>query len=153
LRHLAATNPDTAGILNNLDVDGTIALAALHAQWNKLAWQAWFSQIKAGEPDADTWVGLLENPGQLTPKGALVLAAAAGWTDADLKAVLARFGLTLPALSPLHVFRRVKEAVDFVVATGQTAADILTWTVAAPDGALIAAIKQSLRDHQDALSW
>jgi hypothetical protein len=153
LRHLAATNVDTVGLLNDLNVSGTIAPAALHALWNKLAWVTWLSQIKAGEPDPDTWVGLLENPGQLTPQGHLVLAAAAGWTEADLNAVLAHFGLILSNLSALHLFRRVKEAVDFVVATGQTAVNIVAWTVEAPDGALIKAIKQSLRKHQDAQSW
>ncbi len=153
LRHLAASNADTTGLLNNLDVSGTIAPAALHALWNKLAWVTWLSRIKADEPDPDTWVGLLENPGQLTPQGRLVLAAAAGWTDADLNAVLAHFGLVLSNLSTLHMFRKVREAVDFVVATGQAAADIVSWTVEAPDGALITAIKQSLRNHQNALSW
>jgi hypothetical protein len=153
LGHLAATNVDTAGILNDLDVTGTMTAARLHALWNKFAWVAWFSQIKADEPDPDTWVGLLENPGQTTPQGNLVLAAAGGWTDADLNAVLAHFGLAIGSLSALHVLRQVKEALDFAMATGQPAANIVAWTVDAPDGALINTIKQSLRDHQDPASW
>jgi hypothetical protein len=153
LHHLAGVNVDTAGYLNALDVDGTIMAAALHAQWARLAWLAWFSQLKTDEPDADTWVGLLEQPGRLTPAGTLVLAAAAGWTDQDLTDVLAHFALGLAGLSALHAFRKAKEAVDFVVATNQTAADMIAWTVESPDALLIAQIKDSLRSHQDDLSW
>jgi hypothetical protein len=153
LRHLAAINADTAGWLNDLDVDGTIGAASLHALWTKVSWLAWFTRLKADEPDPDMWVGLLEQPGQLTPKGTLVLAGVAGWTDQDLIDVLAHFGLALANLSHLHVLRTVKEAVDFVTATNQTAADFIAWAVDAPDAALIATIKQALRDRHDALSW
>lgn len=153
LAHVAATNVDTLGILNDLDVTGTISGAPLHALWSKLASLSWLSRIKADESEPDTWVGLLEQPGQTTPKGNLVLAAAAGWTDADLNAVLAHFGLTLASLSSLRLLRQVKEAVDFVVDTGQLAANIVAWTVDAPDQTLINTIKQSLRDHQDPASW
>jgi hypothetical protein len=51
------------------------------------------------------------------------------------------------------VFRRVKEAVDFVVNTQQTAADLLAWTTASPDTALITTIKERLRTLQTALAW
>jgi hypothetical protein len=152
LKHLAATNPDTAGLLSALDVDASIADAALHAQWTRLAWLAWFSQLKADEPDADTWVSLLEAPGQ-TSQGKSVLAAVAGWTEQDLAAVVGHFGLALAAPLPLHVLRKVRDAVDFVVATGQTAADLIAWSVETPDAALIVTIKAALRAHQPPESW
>ncbi|MEA2964892.1 MAG: hypothetical protein QOI46_4990, partial [Alphaproteobacteria bacterium] len=153
LRHLASANADTRGLLDALDTDGSFGAVDLRAQWTRISWLAWFGKLKAGEPDPDTWVGLLEQPGRLTPQGRLMLAAAAGWTDQDLTDVLAGFGLALADITPLHVFRRVKEAVDFVVATQRTAAELMAWTTASPDAALIATIKATLRAQQDALAW
>lgn len=153
LRHLASVNVDTRGFLDAIDVDGSISPVNLHAQWTRISWLAWFSRLKADEPDPDTWVGLLEQPGRLTPQNTLVLAAAAGWRDADLNAVLTRFGLIIADLTLLHEFRRVKDAVDFVVATQQTAADLLAWITAAPNTALINTIKQRLRDAHTELAW
>ena len=153
LHHLAARNVDTAGWLDALDVTGTIAAGALHAQWGRLAWLAWFAQRKADEPEPDTWVGLLEDPDRRTASGARVLAAAAGWTDADLSDVLAHFGHAVGEVAALHVFRQVTDALGLVLATGQTAADLIAWTVDAPDAALITAIKDRLRVRQDERSW
>src|SRR3979409_559624 len=93
LRHLASVNADTRGFLDALDTDGSIGAADLHAQWARISWLAWFGKLRAGEPDPDTWVGLLEQPGRLTPRGSLMLAAAAGWTDHGLTDVPAGFGL------------------------------------------------------------
>jgi hypothetical protein len=153
LRHLASVNPDTRGFIDALDTDGSIGAANLHTQWARISWLAWFGKLKADEPEPDTWVGLLEQPGRLTPQGRLVLAAAAEWTDQDLTDVLTRFGLALADLTPLHVFRRVKDAVDFVVATQRTAAQLIAWTTASPDATLIATIKAALRAQQISLAW
>jgi hypothetical protein len=153
LAHLAAVNADTAGILNGLDVDGTIAAAALHAQWARLAWLSWFAQLKADQPDEDAWVGLLEKPDQLTPASRHVLTGVAGWAEQDLTDVLTHFGLALAGPLPLHTLRRLKETLDFITATTQPASDLLAWAVDAPDAALIASIKQQLRARQDSASW
>ncbi|CUI02904.1 hypothetical protein BN2497_585 [Janthinobacterium sp. CG23_2] len=153
LAHLAASNADTAGFLNDLDVTGTISAVRLHALWNKVALLAWLAQIKADDSNPDTWASLLDNPGQTTPKGKLVLAAAAGFSDDDLNAVLAHFSVPIASLGSLRLLRQMLEAVDFAVATGQRAADIAAWSTAAPDQALIDTIKQSLRDHQPAAAW
>lgn len=153
LQHLAAANGDTAGFLNELDTDGTIAEPELHALWTKLAWLAWFTGLKRNEPDQDLWVSLLEQPGRQTPRGTPVLAAAGRWSDGDLNAVLARFGLTLADLSSLRALRRVKDAMDFVVQTNLPAADLIAWTTDAPTAATIAAIKQALRARHGDLAW
>ncbi|HEX4423596.1 MAG TPA: neuraminidase-like domain-containing protein, partial [Kofleriaceae bacterium] len=153
LAHLAAVNPDTAGYLNALDVGGAITAVELHAQWVRFAWLAWFGALHASEPSDDTWVGLLANPLQVTPQGASVLAGAAGWAAQDLTDTLAHFGLVLPAPLPLGVFRKVKDAVDFATASTQTAANLIAWTTATPDGPLIAAIKDALRAGQDSTTW
>ncbi|MDQ1833709.1 neuraminidase-like domain-containing protein [Massilia scottii] len=153
LAHLAASNVDTAGVLNELDVSGSISGAGLHALWNKVALLAWLAQIKADDSNPDTWASLLDNPGQTTPKGKLVLAAAAGFSDADLNAVLAHFGVPIASLGSLRLLRQMIDALDFAVATGQRAADIAAWSTALPDQALIDTIKQSLREHQPPAAW
>ncbi|NHZ33387.1 neuraminidase-like domain-containing protein [Massilia rubra] len=153
LAYLAAGNTNKAGILNQLDVTGKITGASLHALWNEFAELAWLAQMKVDDANLDTWASLLERPGQVTPTGRLVLAAAAGWTDDDLNAVLAHFGLDIDSLGSIGTLRQVKQAVDLAMASGQRAVDLAAWSVAAPDQALIAAIKQSLRQHQDAAAW
>lgn len=162
LRHLAAVNPDTVGLLNDLAVTSTIpgdpnALKALNdlwaKQWARLYWVGWFSALKADEPAENAWVGLLEDPGKKTLRGALVLAGANAWQEQDLTDTLNHFTLNLADLSSLRRFRQVKEAVDLIAATGQRAVDLLTWAVDAPNAALIDRIKQSLRTHQAPLSW
>jgi hypothetical protein len=153
LHYFAAVNPQTAGCLNGLNTGGAISAPDLHALWRKLAWVGWFSALKADEPDENTWVSLLENPELKTPQNQLMLAGTNGWKEEDLTETLKRLGLTLANLSSLEHFRKVKEAVDFIVATQQSAVDFLRWAVAAPDLNLIKELKQTLRARQDELSW
>lgn len=153
LHRFAAVDPDTAGFLNGLDTDGSIGAGHLHAQWAKLAWVAWYCHAKADEPEADVWVGLLEDPEQQTPQGGFLFAGSNGWRDQDLTDTLAHFGLTIADLTTLRRFRLVREVLDLIGGTGQPAADFLAWAVATPDAALIDQIKQRLRARLADLAW
>ena len=153
LRHLAVVDADTAGYLNDLDTDGSISAGQLHDLWTKFIWVAWFSNLKAAEPDENTWVSLLEDPGQLTVQGIPVLASANAWSEQDLVDTLTHFGLAITDVSSLQVLRKVRDALDFVTETNQSAGDMLAWAVDVPDAALIGNIKQKLRERQDEQSW
>ncbi len=153
LHHFAAIDADTGGYLNDLDTDGTIGPVSLHALWDKLAWIAWFTALKRDEPEEDTWVGLLEDPGKTTAQGALVFAGANNWREQDLNDTLTHLGTPIAAVTSLPLFRRVKQIVDFISGTSQPAADVLDWAVDAPDAALVAGIKQKLRARLDESSW
>ena len=75
------------------------------------------------------------------------------WSEQDLHNTLTRLGLDATDAPSLQVFRQVKEAVDFITDTNQSAADILAWTVDAPDLPLIVGIKETLRERQNEQSW
>jgi Neuraminidase-like domain/Salmonella virulence plasmid 28.1kDa A protein len=153
LTHLASVDLDTRGLLDGLDVSGAISASDLEAQWERLAYWVFFSALKKQEPEDDTWVGVLEDPARQTPDGKLILAGAGGWSEADLGAVLTRFGQPIGGVDRLGVLRKVKDATDFVTATGQAGSDLIGWITDSPDAALITTLKDTLRAKQDAASW
>jgi hypothetical protein len=145
LRYLATIDANTNDCLNDLNVGGTITPGL----WEKFTWLAWFSGQKAEEPDENAWIELLEDPAL----GTLVRTIANSWSEQDLHNTLTRLGLDATDAPSLQVFRQVKEAVDFITDTNQSAADILAWTVDAPDLPLIVGIKETLRERQNEQSW
>lgn len=152
IKHLFASG-DTKDLLNDLDVDGSIRAVAQRALWKKLHLLSWFATLKKDQPFEDTWVAVLEQPDLKTRDGQLVLAGINQWTEDDLAEVLRRFRLTLPDLTSLPVLRRVKDAVDFVVATSLSARSLLAWSTDAPDGPLIDKIKAKLPLDRDPAAW
>src|SRR6185436_2947324 len=147
-------NPGTAGVLNDLDTDGTIAGPDLQALWDRVALLVWFAGLKQeNEPDENTWVGILEQPDLVTAQGDLLILGVNGWKAADLTAVLARLGLAQADLSQLGNLRTVKRVMDWVVAADYPAADLLDWSGAAPDTALLAAAKAAIRARLQDAPW
>ena len=143
---LGVERTDTAGVWQALDVDGTIAAVDLHAQWARLEWLLWFTRLKRDhEPDTDTFLALLREPGLLNAQGKLLVAGVMAWPEADLTAVLTAFGLTVADLAELRHLRRVAAALELVATTQQPAADLVAWSVPTPDGALTRAIRDALR--------
>lgn len=154
LRHFAAVDGDVAGVLDDLDVDAAIGAGALHATWKKVARLLWFTRLKvATEPEADTWVGLLEDPGRTDAEGKPVLAAVGGWKPDDLEEVRTQFALSFAELADLDQLRRLVTALDLVGTTGRSAAEIAAWTVDNPDLALVTDIKAALKASVSEAAW
>lgn len=153
LTYFAGANPETAGVLNALDVDGTIAAGDLHAQWARVALLAWFAALKQDEPEQDTWVGILADPSVKNAHGELVILGVNGWKDADLAAVLTRLGLAQGDLARLSHLRTVKRVLDLVVAADYPAADVLTWSKAAPSATDLAAARAAIRARLQDAAW
>lgn len=151
---LGAVRSDTAGIWSALDCDGSVTPADLHAQWDRLAWLLWFTALKAEhEPEDDTILAILRDPAAVNARGQLVVTGVMEWVEADLTAVLTAFGLTLADLGELHHLRHVEAALDLVSTTLQPAADLVTWAVPDPDGALVRHVRAAMRARMDAAAW
>jgi hypothetical protein len=154
LAHFAGTEAGTTGVLDALDTDASIAAAVLHDQWARVERLIWFARVKADhEQEPDTLLGLLRDPGRLTPQGKHVLAGALEWDETSLVAVLGHHGLTFLELAGLDALRRVARTMDFVMATLQPASDLLAWAVAAPDAALFDGAKATLRARMTDSAW
>jgi hypothetical protein len=144
LRHFAEVEPATRGLFEALgrETEATANCA-------RLAALAWFVALKRSEPQPDTWVAALQQPQEAGP----ALVAAMGWAEADMLAVLAHFGETPADLVTLPRLRRLSEALALVTTSGQAAADMVAWSVAAPTPALIGQIRRRLRDRLDPAAW
>lgn len=154
LRHVAAVESSTSGVLDDLDTDGSIADPALHALWTKVERLIWFTRLKADhEPDPDTFLSIFQNPGRTTPKGKLVVASVMEWDETSLADVLAHDGLTQADLAHFDHFRAVARTLDLVATTMQPAADVLAWAVANPTGALVTAAQEALHTRMTDASW
>ena len=154
LVHLAARDPATQGVLDALDTDGSIATAALNAQWGRVERIVWFQRLKADhERDPDTLLGLLGEPDRATAQGKLVLAGVMEWDEPSLTAVLAHQGLALTDLAELDNLRAVARTMELVTKTLQPGADLIAWAVANPDGALVQSAKASLRARMTDAAW
>lgn len=144
----------TAGLWNGLAVDGTIAAADVQAQWSRLVWVLWFVRLKKEhEPEDDTFLGILRDPDAVDDQGKLVVAGVMEWAEANLSAVLTKFGLAVNDLADLANLRRVTAALDLVTATLQPASDLLAWTVPNPDGALVRGVRETLKARMDLAAW
>ncbi|MFF3871891.1 neuraminidase-like domain-containing protein [Streptomyces sp. NPDC001978] len=151
---LGAVRTVTAGLWNGLAVDGTIAVPDVVAQWTRLAWVLWFVRLKKEhEPEGDTLLGILREPDAVDAQGKLVVAGVMEWTEADLTAVLAEFGLTVNDLGDLANLRRVTAALDLVATTLQPASDLIAWTVPNPDGVLVRGVRETLKERMDLAAW
>ncbi|MEY2512820.1 MAG: hypothetical protein QOJ89_178, partial [bacterium] len=154
LTRLAAIDPATRGVLDALDIDGSIAAADVHAQWQRVERLIWFTGLKADhEPDADTFLGLFADPGRTTAQGALLLASVMEWDEPSLTAVLAHHGLALADLAQLDDLRLVTRTMDVVTATLQPAADLLAWAVANPGGTFVQSAKAALKARMTEAAW
>lgn len=154
LHHFAATEPTTSGVLDDLDTDGSIGAAALHALWAKVERLIWFTRLKADhEPDPDAFLSIFGQPGRTTPQGKLVVAAVMEWDETSLADVLAHHGLAQADLANLDSFREVAHTLDLVATTMQPAADLLAWAVSNPTGALVASAQEALHTRMTDAAW
>jgi hypothetical protein len=154
LRHVAAVESNTKGVLDDLDTDGSIADAALHALWAKVERLIWLTRLKADhESDPDTFLSIFRDPGRTTPQGKLVVAGVMEWDETSLADVLAHDGLAQADLAHFDDFRTVAYVLDLVAATMQPAADVLAWAVANPSGALLTAAQEALRTRMTNAAW
>jgi len=75
------------------------------------------------------------------------------WAEADLTAVLTKFGLTVNDLGDLASLRRVTAALDLVATTLQPASDLIAWAVPNPDGVLVRGVRETLKERMDLAAW
>lgn len=149
-----AVRTATSGLWNGLAVDGTITAAEIETQWGRLAWVLWFVRLKKErEPENDTLLGILRDPAAVDAQGKLVVAGVMEWKEADLTSVLTEYGLTVNDLSDLANLRQVTAALDLVAMTLQPAADLIAWTVPAPDGALVRGVREKLKARMGLVAW
>jgi len=154
LRHVAAVEPSTSGVLDDLDTDGSITDAALHALWAKVERLIWFTRLKADhESDPDTFLSIFQDPGRTTPQGKLVVASVMEWDETSLADVLVHDGLAQADLAHLDDFRKVARTLDLVATMMQPAADVLAWAVANPNGALLTAAQEALHTRMTDAPW
>jgi hypothetical protein len=151
---LGSRTTATAGVWNDLDVDGSIVDADLHAQFERLGWLLWFTALKRDhESEPGTLVELLATPDLRDTRGRSVLAGVMGWDEADLAAVLTHLGSAIAGLGSLADLRRVAGALSFTADALQPAADLIAWTTPAPDGPLLLTIRDTLSDRMDHAAW
>lgn len=152
--YFAGDHEGTLGVLNALDIDGSINPPDLRVQWDRVAPMIWFAALKQEtEPEEDTWVTLLEDSGLKNAQGELVILGVNGWKGADLTAVLSRLGLVQGDLAQLSHLRTVKGVLEWVAAADYPAADLLAWCSAAPTVADLAAAKATIRARLQDAPW
>ncbi len=150
----ASVNTETKNMLNTLCTDGGIGDGELHELWNKLALLVYFMQLKnENEPEENTWVQILENPGIKTVQGVSLLLSVNSWKKEDLTDLLAHFALTQNDLSKISVLQKVKRAMDLVVKVDYSAADVMKWSTNSPTPFLIKEIKTRIRERCDDAAW
>ena len=150
----ASTCPDTSGILDDLPVNGPPPAPDVPAIWRKLAALLTFVAIKrATEPDVDTWVTVLDNAALGDPAGQEQVATIGSWRPADVADAVTFLGAAGDALRAVATLRGVRRLAEFAVATSQTVADLIDWTVGDPDAPLIDAVHASVRAALDDTAW
>jgi ABC toxin N-terminal region/Neuraminidase-like domain/Salmonella virulence plasmid 28.1kDa A protein len=154
LDHLASTEPATSGVLNNLDTDGSIDAASLHALWAKVAWLLWFAALaSAVGADPDTIVAALEDPAAKTPQGDTAIGRLMDWDETDLADVLTHLGLTAGDLSQLSNLRSARELLDIVATTMQPAFELIACAVSDPTPAIVADVEAKVKARMDVAAW
>ena len=150
----ASTCPDTSGILDDLPVDGPPPAPAVPPIWEKLAALLTFVALKRDtEPDIDTWVAVLERAALGDAAGQEQVATIASWRPADVTDAVSLLGSADDALRSVVTLQGVRRLAELAVATSQTVADLIDWTVGDPDPALIDALHASVRAALDDTAW
>lgn len=154
IRHLGGVDPSTAGVFADLAVDAAVAASDVEIQLARVRVLAWFAGTRSThQPDPDTLVGLLADVERVTPQNTPALAEMFGWAPEDLTAALTATGLTLAEVGDLSALERVVGLLDLVATTLQPGADLFDWITATPAPALVASVRETLRQRLDVLSW
>jgi hypothetical protein len=154
LIYFASAAVETKNILNTLCTDVGIGDGELHELWNKLALLVYFVQLKnENEPEENTWVQILENPGVKTVQGVSLLLSVNSWKEEDLTDLLAHFAVTQNDLSKISVLQKVKRAMDLVVKVDYSTADVMKWSTNSPTSLLIREMKTRIRERCDDAAW
>ncbi|GAB1452745.1 hypothetical protein MASR2M47_28010 [Draconibacterium sp.] len=154
LEYFASTNSETKDFLNDLDTDGTISGGDLTALWKKFELLVYFNSLKKeNEPEENTWLQVLINPSVLNAQGKLLLESFNLWQETDLTDILAHFTFSRADISKLSDFKKVKSAMDLVTSTGYSALQIIGWTSNNPTYALVANVKDAIKNKATEAVW
>ncbi|MFC7448962.1 neuraminidase-like domain-containing protein [Rhodococcus daqingensis] len=154
LTFAASIAPDTRGILNDLPVGGPPAAEDVAPLWHKLAPLLWFATWKTStEPDVDTWVDVLETNAMSDADGRTRVATIGSWRPSDVAAAITLLGAAGDDTTRFTTLLSVARLAEYAVTTGQTVAHLTKWSVANPDAALIAEIRDSVREVLDGDAW
>lgn len=151
----AAYQVNGRGWLNALPTTKVVAATATtRALFSRLAALLRYGELKAALKVKDErLVGVLANPAATNANGDSLLLLATGWQQADLDALLTRFGLVAADLSALDNFIRVKEAADVVKKLGIGAAALLPMITNNPQPETVRNLQAVLRARYDDAAW
>lgn len=151
---VAATAPDTNGILNDLPVDGSPPATDVPLLWAKLEPLVWFSAWKRRtEPDTDTWVETLESSALGDATGQERVAAVGAWRTADVAEAVTLLTVAGDDLQRLTTLRDVADLAELAVTTGQTVADLRAWAIPDPDATTLTKIRDAVQSVLDPTAW
>jgi len=152
--YFAEVNAGTGGFLNELPVASGISAAGLASLWGKTELLNYFLSLKKeNEPEENTWLSVLQNPGIKNAQNKFLLEGFNMWQEPDVTEVLNRFGLTRSGLSDLNNLRKVMEAMNLITAIGYPAVQSLNWMTGDPGYDLVAGIKATLKENLSNAAW
>lgn len=152
--YFAAENSETSGFLNAIPFQEGISTGDLQTLWQQIKKLIFFNLLKGNsEPEANSWLQVLQNPDIEQPPGRRMILSLTGWSQDDLNEVLIRFSINSANLNLLSNLRRVKALLDCVAETELPAMDLLSWVVDSPDQVLIQQIETSLQEKTDHDVW
>lgn len=154
LVYFSSVNPETKDFLNDLPANKSISDANLQSLWKKIYLLAFFTLLKKEtEQEENSWLQILQQPTVTTPQGKILLLDMNYWQQADVDAVLAKFGKTWNDISELSTLKKLVRAMQLVTTINFPAACIISWSVDNPDESLINTIKTAIRDRTDDAAW
>jgi hypothetical protein len=154
LEYFASENAGTKDFLNQLDTDGSILAPALHSLWATIELLTGFNLLKKeNEPEENTWLQVLKNPGVKNSQDNFLLENFNGWQEADLSEVLAHYSLSRDDLKSLGNLIKIYRAMGSLSTIYYPAADVLTWITTDPSYDLVAGIKAAVKQKLTEASW
>jgi hypothetical protein len=113
-----------------------------------------YAQLKVDlEIQDDSLIQLFKNPVATTEDDGSLLGRVTGWEEADLSALLGRFGLAVTDLTHLHQFIRVNKAFSIVKKLGIQASTLLDSTTNEPTADTVRDLQGALRARYEDSAW
>ncbi len=154
LDYFASENTETRDFLNDLDTNGSISAASLHALWNKIELLLFFNTVKKeNEPEENTWVQVLKNPTVLNTQGKLLMESFNVWLETDVTAILSHLAINRADLSRISNLRRLVDAQRIVGSVGYPAPLVISWSTGNPAYGLVSGIKETIKQNVTEASW
>lgn len=152
--YFATQNSETTGFLNAIPFQEGVSAGDIKILWEQIEKLIYFKLLKKNnEPEANSWVQILQNPDIEQPPGRRMILSLTGWNEDDLNEALNRFSINSLNLNLLSNLRKVKDLLDAVAKTELPATGLLSWVVGSPDQALIQQIEESLKEKTDLDVW